>query len=468
MGEAEHLGWLSLLPPALTVALALATKRVLASLLVGIVASLLLLTWPNPLRVPFATIDYFIAIATDRDNFILILFSLMVGGLLQLIRDGGGFKGFANAVISRQKGSGTGTANGLVALIGAGMFLEVWSNVLVNGATTSPLYDRLGLSRARLAYYIHTISVCVVAMATINSWGAFYIGLLNAQGIEGAFAFVVASIPYMVYNWVSLALVLVVMVTGFGIGPMRRFDQQARERAAATAQALPGEESQPDDDSPGRAIFMILPIAALLVSVFVALYLTGGGDILAGDGGISITYAVTISSIVAAVLLIVFKVSSAPEVEESYLKGMGKFFDIGILIVFALSLGALTRDLGTGVFLAELAQGGLPLFLLPALVFLLGAVMSFATGTSYGTFSIMVPIGVPIALSAGLDPHLMFAACISGGLFGDNTSPISDTTIMTSLATEVAVVDHVSSQLPFALISAGVSFAVFILLGAVL
>ena len=155
-------------------------------------------------------------------------------------------------------------------------------------------------------------------------------------------------------------------------------------------------------------------------------------------------------------------------IEERFVAGMARFFDVGILIVLALALGDLTRQLGTGVFIAKLASGALPEFALAPLVFVLGAVMAFATGTSWGTFSIMLPIALQLAHSVGIDPRLMFGACISGGLWGDNCSPISDTTIMSTLGAEVPIMDHVATQIPYALISGAITVFVFLLLGVLM
>jgi len=456
----EHLGALSLIPPLLTITLALYSKRVLPSLFAGILVAHLLLAPGNPLASPFYALDHFIRIATDPGNFLLILFSLMVGGLLQLIKDGQGFEAFAHLVAG--KGGGKRTTHGLTLGIASSMFLDVWSNVLVNGATNGPLFDRLGIARLRLAYYMHTVAIAVVSMAVLNGWGAFYMGLLKAQGEAAPFAFIVASIPYMIYNWLAILLVIVVMITGVAMGPMRKADLAAREALTERlSRQASGEQSPPSI----RSLVMIIPILLLVLTVFIALWQSGGGDILAGDASLSITYGVLVASAAAALLLLLLCRKSFVEVEESFVTGMSRFFDVGILIVFALALGELVKQMGTGVYIAELAGASFPVFVLPAVIFLLGAIMSFATGTSYGTFSIMVPIALPLAQISGIDPHLMFGAVISGGLFGDNSSPISDTSIMTSIGAEVKVVEHVATQLPYTLFTAALACIGFIILG---
>lgn len=459
-----YLNGLSLLPPLVTIALAFVTKRVLPSLGIGVLVSHVLLAWPRPWLAPANAIGQLLDVATDRGNLVLIVFSLAVGGLLQLIRAGRGFDGFTQMLDQGRGRLSRRTAFGLTWAIGAGMFLDGWSNVLVNGATSGALYDRLHMSRLRMAYFIHTIGICVVAMATINGWGAFYMGLLRAQHVERPLSFVLSSVPFMVYGWASLAFVVVVMATGLTIGPMRRF-----EGVAGGGRSTPADESPATGDAspevPPRASILVLPLVTLFLVVFAALYATGGGNLLVGDGGLSILYGVLAASLVAAGLLLRHGVLGAMAVEEQFVAGMARFFDVGLLVVLALALGDLTRQLGTGSFMATMATGALPAFTLPALVFVLGAVMAFATGTSWGTYSIMLPIALQLGHAVGLDPRLMFGACISGGLWGDNCSPISDTTIMTTIGAEVAIVDHVATQLPYALISGAVTLAIFLVLG---
>ncbi len=458
--------WLCLLPPALTIALALMTRRVLPSLFAGVLAGHVILTFPHIERSPFAALDQLLGVAANRDNMIILTFSVVVGGLLALIRAGHGFEAFAAAIERLRHGFGRRTAFGITAVIGTGLFLDNWSNVLVNGATSAPLYDRLGISRARLAYFAHMISQCVVAMAVINGWGAFYMGLLSAQGVAQPFSFIVGSIPFMLYNWIGLAVVGVVMATGWSLGPMRAFDAEATRMLADSRET--GGQARADDGVKPRAIYMVAPILTLLATVFIALYVTGKGRILDGDGGLSILYAAVAASVVAGGLLLAYRAFRPAEVEQRFVDGMTGFFDIALLIVLALAIGDLTLTLGTGTYIAGFVTDAFPTFLAPALVFLVGALMSFATGTSYGTYAIVTPIALPIAALLGTDPMLMFGAVISGGLFGDIASPISDTTIMTAIGVEMPVIDHARTQLPYALVTAVLATLGFVILGVVM
>jgi Na+/H+ antiporter NhaC len=462
------LGVLSLIPPGVAIALALWTRRINASMLFGVLSAVVILNLQAPWLAPFRALDYMSKVASDLTNLQLIAFSLLVGGLLKLIRDAHGFTAFAEAIERVRKHYGRGTVYGLTYALGVGIFLECWSNILITGTTLAPLYDRLGISRERLAYFIHTVGLNAVAMIVINGWGAFYMSLLVAQDTAQPFQLILSALPYNLYGWACLATVAVVMATGLTIGPMKAAEAAARARREAgeiDAEDLPRAAAELGFKP--RLAYMLAPLAVLIVTMVASLWLTGGGDITRGNGTASILYAVVLAMFVIGAQLIIDRVFTFGQVEEKAVQGMQEFFDISLLIVFALSLGQLCKDMGTGEFIAGVAQGALPVFLVPAVVFGLGCLMSFATGTSYGTLAVMVPLVLPMAQATGLGAPLLFAACLSGALFGDNTSPINDNSIITSMATKVSVVDHVRTQMPYALISAAIAGVGFVVVGLV-
>ncbi|MBS0416919.1 MAG: hypothetical protein JSR66_04350 [Proteobacteria bacterium] len=453
MSTPATLGWLSAVPPALTLVTALLTKRVLSSLLVGVLCASLICNLQAPYASFVWAIDYVVTVLGKPDNLRLVIFSVLVGGLLELMKSSGGFDAFALA-LQRWRGSyGKRTLFGLNWLFGSTLILESWSNVLINGAATGPLYDRLGIARVRLAYFIHTIGINIVALILINSWGAFYLVLVSAQGVARPLEFLIGAVPYFLYCWISLALVAFAMATGLTIGPMRSYG------------ATEGPVASPVNSSrTPRLRHMVLPVLCLIVTVLFGLWSTGHGNITAGDGSLSILYAVIFTLAFTAVILRIDGVFSAAELEKKIVAGSAGFLDVGALIVLALSLGKLTQDLGTGPFIAQILRTSLPSVVLPALVFLLSAMISFSTGTSYGTFSIMVPIALPLGAATGINQELLFGACISGGVFGDNSSPISDTTIVASAAAGTPVIDHARTQLPYALIAAALATFGYLLL----
>ncbi len=465
----ETFGILSLLPPAVAIGLALWKKQLLPALFLGVWIGETILGGGRVLPSFFRTMDDALRVSSAKGNVEIIVFSLLVGALLALIRESNGFRGFIGWVEkTRLLGSKRGVFP-LTFLLGISIFIECYSSILVNGFVMRPVYDRLRISRERLAYFLHTVSINFVAIVVINSWGAFYMSLLATQNVKSPMGLLVEAIPYSYYCLASLALVAVVMSTGLTIGPMRK--------AEKAASAGPADDGKGPEASAGlgggrpdvkpNALYMIVPVAVLLVMVFVCLYVTGDGNIIKGSGSSSIFYAAISAIFAASALLMAKKAFRFGEIIDILFNGMGELLPVAVLLVFALTLGDVSRQLGTGMYLAGAAKQGLPAFLLPALLFGLGCVISFATGTSYGTFAILIPIALPMASVLGIKPALAFAACISGGVFGDNCSPVSDTSIVTGMAARVKVVDHIRTQLPYALIAASIALVLFAVAGFV-
>ncbi len=460
-------GILALVPPVIAIGLAFWKKQLLASLFLGIWLGEVLIARGNILSGFVKTVDRALNVTRAPGNLEIIAFSVIIGGFLAIIRESGGFQGFVNWA-ERRRLSGRGPVFAFTFLIGLGMFIENYSNILINGSTMRPLYDKLKISRERLGYFAHTTSINVVALAVINSWGAFYMSLLQTQGVSQPLKVVVASLPYNFYCLASLVLIIIVMATGWTIGPMKAAEKAAAEaggRKTAATEAGPSEIGSSFKSVPARAFHMVFPIAVLLFTVLLSLYLTGQGHISRGDGASSILYGVIVAILATAGLLLAKKIFRFQELMDILYRGISELIPFGLLLVLALTLGDVCKALGTGSFLAGLAKENLPAAILPALIFGLSCVISFATGTSYGTFAIMIPIAIPMAQATGMALPLMFAACISGGVFGDNCSPISDTSIVTGISARIEVVDHTRTQIPYALVAASVAIILFIIAG---
>lgn len=459
----EQFGWLSLLPPVITVALAFWLRRVIPALVVGIVSACVVLMADHPMGAPVAAIDRVVATAAATDNLQLILFSVLIGGLIAVLRRVKAFEAFAYVVERARGGVRKRLVYGLTWGLGTVLFLETWSNVLVSGSTLRTFYDRVGVSRERMAYFMHTIAISVVAMVPINSWAAFYMGLLRSQDVARPFQFLLASVPFILYCWASLLLVMLVMGSGWTFGPMRRFERPAGAAGVASSEPVP-----PCERFGLCASLLIMTLVTLIVVVLLSLAATGGGDPRNGDGAAAVLYAVIAALVVAALVCRVTGLMKLRTTEDALIEGCGEFAGVAALILLALALGSLIKELGTGVYIAGLFEASLPRWSFALIVFVIGALMSFATGTSYGTFAIMVPIAIPLAAASGANPHLLFGACIAGGVFGDNTSPVSDTSIVTAAATEATLIDHVATQLPYALVSATAAALGFLVLGLAL
>lgn len=460
-----NLGLISVLPPVLALALALWQKKIIPALIVGGLAASFLLSASKWTFV----VDYLertIRVTGDRGNLQLILFGILVGGLIKLMENAGGFRGMIRLLESLNISSKRPVfiLTWAIALL---MILENYSNIMVNGTTVGSLYDKIGVPRAKLAYFLHSISINWVATIVFNSWGAFYMTLLVAQGITDPFRVVVAAMPMNFYCLISLVVIILTMVFGWNIGAMKKYTAIGVQSTGteATSATGSGESSSAVHASPASSLLVIVPVLVLVATMLISLVVTGGGSMMKGDGTASVFYAV-LASIAVLALMVQFKPKAErPAVEKSVYTGIGDFMEVGILLALALTLGSLCKEMGTGYYIAGLASGNVPPFLMPLIFFFVSCLISFATGTSYGTFSIMVPLAVPVAYAMNIPLPLMFAACISGGVFGDNTSPFSDTSVITAISAKTGVVEHVEAQLPYALVSASIAGVMFVIAG---
>jgi tetracycline resistance efflux pump len=465
----SHFGILSLLPPVLAVGLAIWKKQLLPSIFAGIWLGEMVLSHGRVFSAFVASFEACLKSLGDKVNLQIILFSLLAGSFLGLIKESNGIAGFINWFEKMKIFRGRRTAFPLTFLLNVSIFVDSWSSMLVAGSIMRPIYSRLKISRERLAYFLHTTSLNFVAIVVLNSWGAYYMSLLRAQNYENPFALIVKSIPFNYYCLASLILVMIVMATDLTIGPMKKAEKRALEAAGESAEEKikAGSGIQPSREKIApRASNLVLPLVTLITLVFVGLYISGDGDIIKGSGAAALFYAAGVTIILSSILYLARRTFKFQEIVDIIFKGMGDLLPIAALLVFALALGGVCRGLGTGVYLAELVKHNFPVFLLPAIIFAISCVISFATGTSYGTFAIMIPIAMPMAIAAGVNQPLMFGACISGGVFGDNCSPLSDTSIIASMVSETNVIDHVKTQIPYALISASIALVIFLIVGA--
>ena len=482
--------WTSLLPPVVAIGLAIGTRQVYLSLGAGVWLGFTILTGWNPLAGLGAAVDGLVSVLGDAGNARVLLFTLVIGALIATVEASGGVAGFVDWLERRRLVTGPRGARLLAFAVGVVIFIESNITVLVAGSVSRPLFDRHRRSREMLAYLIDSTSAAVCVVVPLNAWGAYVLSLLAEQGVEDPVRLFAASIPYNVYALAAVALAAFVAVTGWAVGPMRR----AEARAARGELFEPGAAPDVDEEAlvparvgtaPPRALNMVLPLAVLVLTMPLGLFVTGRaavaeavlvepnaaatglGVMLEGSGSTSVLWAVLAGLAVAWVLLLAQRALTVEQLTAVGLKGAGGMVGIALVLLLALGLGGVTRELGAGVFVASgVAGAGVgPALLLP-LVFLTGALVSFSTGTSWGTFAIMIPIAVPAAAALGLPLAPFLAASLAGGIFGDHASPISDTTIVSSLAAATDHIAHVRTQLPYALMAGGVAVVGFALIGA--
>ncbi|SFV91105.1 Na+/H+ antiporter [hydrothermal vent metagenome] len=453
-------GIISIIIPLLTIALAIITKDVIVSLMGGIFAGLLVLHGFNPLQAFKGLFDGIIAQIAQGWIAKTLLFTLFVGAIIRLLNLSGAVESFV-AYIDKKAAridSPLG-AQMLAYLIGVVIFIESSITSLVAGTVAKPLCDRNDVSRAKLAYICDSTSAPICSLIPLNAWGALLLGLIltavESKVITGdPVSLLVASIPYNFYALFTLLLVLVVIWRKWEIGPMRH--------AVSVVSTVSPPTVTPHTPALGP---MLLPIIVMVLAVPVGLYLTGDGDIFKGSGSTSVYYATIVTLFVMYGYYLATRRLTHKRFFEGLFGGMGEMIPIAAILLLAIFIGKVIGDLGTAKYLAHILTGNISPTLMPMLIFLVAAITAFSTGTSWGTFSIMMPIALALAASMGLDIPLVIAAVISGGIFGDHASPISDTTIISSMAAGCDHVEHVRTQLPYALIGGTLAAAAFLVAG---
>ena len=466
-------GWTSLLPPLLAIALAIWTRQVYLSLAGGIWLGWTILQGWNPLVGLELTIEGIVAVLGSAGDAKVILFTLVIGALIATIEASGGFRGFVHALERRSWVDSAKKSQLLAWATGVVIFIESNITVLVAGSVARPLFDRYRTSREKLAYIIDSTSAPICILIPLNAWGAYNLGILQSLGVENPLGVFVSSIAFNFYAITAVLLVLVVILFGIDIGPMRKAEARTRDGTLLWPGATPmiDEEVLSADLDEGvvpRAGNMILPIAAMVLFMPVSLYITGDGSLQDGSGSTSVLWSVLFGLAVSWALLLRQRAFSVDGLVRLALKGAGGLVPLALILLLALALGAVVRELGTGVYVAQVTAGTMPNALYLPLVFLVAGGIAFSTGTSWGTFAIMLPIAVPAAQALGLPLAPFVAASLAGGVFGDHCSPISDTTIISSMAAATDHIDHVRTQLPYALVGGGIAAVAFGILGAAL
>lgn len=466
-------GWVSLLPPLLAIFLAIWSRQVYLSLAGGIWLGWTILGGWNPAVGLAEGIERSVAVLGDPGDAKVILFTLVIGSLIATVEASGGVRGFVDWLESNRWVDSPRRSQLLAWIIGVVVFIESNITVLVAGSVSRPLFDRHKVSREKLAYIIDSTSAPICILIPLNAWGAYNLAILAGLGVEDPLGVFFRSIAFNFYAIAAVLLTLFTILWGWDIGPMRKAEERTRAGQMLWPNATPMIDEAilappPNSKIPARPINMILPIAVMVLMMPAGLYITGGGELQAGSGSTSVLWASLTGLMVAWVLLLVQKAHTVDELVRISLKGAGGLVPLALILLLALALGDVAIELGTGQYVAGLTAGVLPPVVFLPLVFLVGAAIAFSIGSSWGTFAIMLPIAVPAAAMLGLPLAPFVAASLSGGIFGDHCSPISDTTIISSMAAATDHVDHVRTQLPYALLGGAIATVMFAALGATL
>lgn len=489
----EDYGFLSLLPPVLAIVLAIATRQVFVSLLFGIWLGWMIINDFNLIQGSLATIQALVDVYQDAGNTRTIMFCALVGALIIFIQRSGGVAGFIlriNALLekyeNRKSGSNRVVVQLLASVTGILIFVESNISVLTVGTLYRPIFDKLGIPREKLAYIADSTSAPASILIPFNGWGAYIMTLLLAQGFADPFATMFRAMQYNFYPMLALVIVFVIILTGRDFGPMARAEKRAREEGkllADGAQPMISDELTDVEVLPGvkpKAYNMVLPIVIMVLMMPVMLAYTGWQVALEqkpdagfvqkalfaigqGSGSTAVLIAVLFSIISTMVFYRVQGLMRLREMVDLTLKGISGMMPLALLMMMAFAIGAVCKELSTGDYVAGIAREWLSPGLVPFIVFVVSSFIAFSTGTSWGTFAIMIAIAVPMARTMDADVYITIAAALGGGVFGDHCSPISDTTILSSMASAGDHIDHVKTQLPYAL-TGGIFAALFYLL----
>lgn len=462
--------WMSVLPPLLAIALAIITRQVILSLSIGIWVGFSILHGVNPLAGLALAIEGVVYVFADAGDTRVLMFTLIIGGLIATIEKSGGVRGFIHLLERRHWVTNGVRAQWLAWGVGIVVFIESNITLLVAGAISRPLFDRYRISREKLAYIIDSTSAPICIMIPLNAWGAVVIGLLGAAAIDAPINVFLLAIPFNFYPIAAILVSALVIWRNIDIGPMRAAQQRTSRGELLWPNATPMVDpailgTQEEGTDRDKARFMLLPIAVMVVSMPIGLLITGNGVLSAGSGSTSVLWAVLAALATAWGLVLGHGRGTLDELMHTFLRGAGGLLPVALILLFALALGDVANLLGTGAYVAQLAEETIPAAILLPLLFLLSGFIAFSIGSSWGTFAIMIPLAMQIAISMDYSTSLFLAAVLSGSVFGDHASPISDTTVVASMASATDHIDHVRTQLPYALISAGIATVAFFVVG---
>lgn len=411
----------------------------------------------HPLHTLVLILERFSALLSEGWVLKTLAFAIMVGSVMTLIERSGGVNGLVHE-LSVKRSLVKSKRGALIPSFIAGIIVFIESSItsLVAGAVGRPFCDRYGISRAKLAFVCDSTSAPVCSLIPLNGWGALLLGLIGGQITAGLIAgesatWLLQSIAFNFYAFMALIVTFIAIWYEIDIGPMRH--------AAITPLDIECE------DLKGDIGLFLWPMVWMIGGVIAFMFITGNGTLFKGSGSTSIFYTLLIT---LGLMWGYYRLKNALTTSEFFdaaLSGARAMTPIALILLFAFAIGGVSSDMEVGQYLASFIGDYLPSEYLAGAIFILAAIIAFATGTSWGTFSIMLPIAIPLAVGLDAPVALAMGAAISGGVFGDHCSPISDTTIISAMASGCSVQEHTRTQLPYALISAGFAFILFIIFG---
>ncbi|OGU65561.1 MAG: sodium:solute symporter [Ignavibacteria bacterium RBG_16_36_9] len=464
-------GWLSVIPPLFAIVLAIKTRQVFLSLFLGIVVGWIIISDGNILIGFELSIQSLVDVLQDAGNTRVVMFCALVGALISLTQANGGVQGFVDFIQKKNIVTSRRHATVFSFFVGCIVFIESSISSLVTGTIFHPIFEKFKISREKLAYICDTTSSPICILIPLNAWGAYVVSLLEKEsaypGLNDPVSLFLSTIPLNFYAILSVLFACFISFSYKDFGAMKKAEIRSLETGKTIADgAVPMISEDVASLKPKKGIKhksfnMIIPIAVMIIMMPISLLITGNGSLTSGSGSTSVLWSVLAAIIVAGLISLIQRILTIKEVMDYTLKGISGLVPLAILMVLAFSIGETCRTLGTGIYVASLSKDFLNPSVIAPILFVTSCFISFSTGTSWGTFAIMIPIAVPTAIYADASLSLSIAAVLSGSVFGDHCSPISDTTIVSSMASACDHIDHVRTQLPYAVVIAILSASLF-------
>lgn len=478
-------GILSLLPPLVAIILAIWTKRVILALFAGVWIGGVMVSGWNPITGTTQTLDWIVGNAIDDWNAKILLFDFLIGAGVGLIYKSGGAMAIAKALTKTVRTSRAAALMGW--LLGVLVFFDDYTNTIIVGNTMRPITDKTRVSREMLAYIDDSTAAPVAGLALVSTWIGYEVGLIGDSfkdlGITlGPYAAWLSSVPYRFYSIFAILLVFLVAYTHRHYGAMLHAEYRARTEGKVLRDgAKPLMTTEIDLGMPkegGNVHTFIWPIITLVFVTLYGMWVTGGGgETFASDGlmgvlsnsdpALALLWGSFAMVVVAFFLVVGMRIMTVEEAETAIIQGMKQMIIANTILLLAWSIKSATDAVGTADYVVKIASGVLSPGIVPLVIFLIAMFISFTTGTSWGTFSIMMPIAIPLAYhisgQAGTVLWASIGAVFAGGIFGDHCSPISDTTIMSSMFSGSDHIDHVTTQIPYAVTAASVGIILYII-----
>lgn len=471
----DHMGIISLIPPIIAITLAITLRNVIVSLFTGLMVGIIILMNGNPIKSSTSAIrDYIFPQVADSYNAAIIVLLFFIGGFVALMEKSGGGAALAKRTVHYLN---TSAKTQLAAWLGGVIiFFSDIGTPLIVGPIFEKIVDKAKVSREKLAWILDSTSSPVAILIPFIGWGVYIMGIIKQEfsrldysGSE--FSAFVHAIPFQFYAILSVLIVPVVALTKMEFGAMAKAEKRVRTtgeiywqnskplRKSTTSNVTSEENSHP--------VLIVLPLLVLFVTLFSLLVAYGFPfeSVPGEEFRVALTTAYLYAAITLIALMIIFKINKVGAIFDIYISGMQRMIDIILILILAWSLGTLLEKMGTAAYIVELMQGNVPGYIVPAIIFVMAAGMSFATGSSWGTFAIVLPLAIPMAFGLDAPLFVCIGAVLSGGLFGDHCSPISDSTILASSGAGSDHADHVRTQLPYALVNGAITLFAFIIAG---